>query len=311
MKRLNLIQRQKLPIHDLEQYYIKMREERFNNGTLLRNMSVRKKVHPVFIPALHVIHYLNKQKVTIIGDKRVKSNRPVVYAATHIGWDDVEMILTAIKEHTYVFWGDPRESYKQLDGLLLDINGVICTDLYSKTDRNIGKESCINCLQKGYNLLLFPEGAWNITESTPVMHLYSGVSEIAIRAEVDVVPIAIEQYGQHFIVNIGENIDLSGFDVTQKDEAKEVVRQKMAELKWDIWCLQGNGKRDDVPADYRENYLKNMEEQMQGILFIEDVDDQRFHTKFERETEKIAKDLENVTPNSKTAFLYNKRLKTF
>lgn len=48
---------------------------------------------------------------------------------------------------------------------------------------------------------------------------------------------------------------------------------------------------------------------MKGIHSMEDVEKTRFHTKFERETEAIKKDLENIKPTIKTAFLFDKRLK--
>ncbi|MBR2876991.1 MAG: 1-acyl-sn-glycerol-3-phosphate acyltransferase [Clostridia bacterium] len=308
MNHLNFFQRWKIPLNELEQYYIKVREERFNNGTTFRGIKFRKMLHPILLCGLYIMHILNTQKITIVGDDRIKNGRPIIYAATHIGWDDIEMILTAVKDHAYLFWGDPRESYRQFEGFLLDLNGAICVDLYSKSDRFIGKESCIKCLELGENILIFPEGAWNLTESTPVMNLFSGVSEIAIRSKADVVPVAIEQYGKHFFVNIGKNINFSDFALTEKEQVTEMIRQKMGELKWNIWASKSSEKRDTVPKDYREKYIENINEQMKGILSVADVEEQRFHTKFERETEAIKKDLENLKPNKNNAFLFDKRL---
>ena len=308
MEHLNFFERQKLPLKELEQYYIKVREERFNNGTLFRGIKFRDGIHPLLVAGLHLMHFINKQKITIVSDQRRKTNKPIIYAATHIGWDDIEMILTAIKDHAYLFWGDPRESYKQFEGILVDLNGAICVDLYSKSDRYIGKESCIKCLELGQNILIFPEGAWNLTESTPVMNLYSGVAEIAIRSNADIVPVAIEQYGKHFFVNIGENVNFSDYALEEKSKATEIIRQKLGELKWNIWYSKPQETRTSIPDNYRQKYLDNITEQMQGILSIQDVEEQRFHTKFERETEAIKKDLENIKPNKNNAFLFDKRL---
>ena len=135
MKHLNFYQRWKLPIEELEQYYIKVREERFNNDTFFRGLKFRKVLHPVLLCGLYVMHILNKQKITIVGDKRIKTKKPIIYAATHIGWDDIEMILTAVKDQAYLFWGDPRESYRELEGFLLDLNG------YSGYDNDIKRIS--------------------------------------------------------------------------------------------------------------------------------------------------------------------------
>lgn len=91
-------------------------------------------------------HILDKQKVTILGDKRIQTNRPVVYAATHIGWDDIEMILSSIGDHAYLFWGDPHEMYRDINGFLLDVNGIVVCDTGDKSDRYIGKEVCVKWL---------------------------------------------------------------------------------------------------------------------------------------------------------------------
>lgn len=309
MKHLNFFQRWKLPIKELEQYYIKVREERFNNGTLFRGIKIRDVLHPLILLGLYTIHFIKGQKIKIIGDLREKpTQKPVIYAATHIGWDDIEMIITAITDRVYLFFGDPGAFYKSFTGCMLDLNGLICVDLNSKTDRYISKESCVKCLELGQNILIFPEGAWNLTESTPVMNLFSGVSEIAIRSKADVVPVAIEQYGKHFFVNIGENVNFSDYALEEKSKATEIIRQKLGELKWNIWTSKSSEKRADIPDDYRQKYIENINEQMKGILSVDDVEEQRFHTKFERETEAIKKDLENIKPNKNNAFLFDKRL---
>ena len=72
-----------------------------------------------------------------------------MYAATHIGWDDIEMILSSIGDHSYLFWGDPHEMYRDINGFLLDINGVIVCDTGDKFDRYIGKETCVKWLSQG------------------------------------------------------------------------------------------------------------------------------------------------------------------
>ena len=143
---------------------------------------------------MKVKHILTRQKITVLADKHYSTQKPVIYAATHIGWDDVEMILSTIRHHVYLFWGDPRESYKTLDGLLLDVNGTIICDTDDKEDRFVGKETCVRWTQQGGNLLIFPEGAWNVSENLPVMALFSGTAEIAIRSGAEIIPVAIERY---------------------------------------------------------------------------------------------------------------------
>lgn len=47
--------------------------------------------------------------------------------------------------------------------------------------------------------MIFPEGAWNISENLLVMKLYTGAAEMAIRTGADIVPIAIEQFGKSLL----------------------------------------------------------------------------------------------------------------
>ena len=91
--------------------------------------------------------------------------------------------------------------------MLLDLNGVICFDTDSKLDRYIGKETCVKLINQGTDLLIFLEGTWNITEILPVMGLYTGTVQIALRIGAEVIHIAIEQYNNDYYINIGENID--------------------------------------------------------------------------------------------------------
>lgn len=59
--------------------------------------------------------------------------------------------------------------------------------------------------------MIFPEGAWNVTENLPVMPLFAGAAEMGILTGAEIVPIAFEKYGKDFYVNIGKNISPENF----------------------------------------------------------------------------------------------------
>lgn len=166
MTRKNFIERLIMPLPELEAYYRQRRRERFEQNVPfgVGGITLRKILHPVLVCAMRIKHVLGGQKVAILGDKRVPTKGPIVYAATHIGWDDIEMILSSIDDHAYLFLGDPREMYRDINGCLLDINGVIICDTGDKFDRHIGKESCVKWLDQGGNLLIEtasnPQQSW-------------------------------------------------------------------------------------------------------------------------------------------------------
>lgn len=306
MKRKNLIQRLSMPLPELEIYYRERRKEHFENNEPFGGVKLRKVLHPVLVAGMKLLHLMGRQKLTILGDRRVKSNRPIIYAATHIGWDDIEMVLSTIGDHAYLFWADPRESYRTMDGFLLDLNGVIICDTDNKTDRFIGKETCVKWLSRGGNLLIFPEGAWNVTESLPVMPLYTGTAEIAIRSGADIVPLAIERYGDNYTINIGQNILTSGLELTQKQQLTDALRDAIATLEWEIWETQPQTKRDEVPLDYRLQKLQELQEQTHDVYTMEDIEITRFHTKAEIAQKEVEAQLDKLIPCKENAFLFRK-----
>lgn len=307
-KQPTFYQRMTMPLPALEEYHRQRRKEDFEQGTLFKGIRLRKCLHPVMVYGLKLMHLLFRQRITILGDKRTPAQRPIVYAATHIGWDDIEMILTTIKDHAYLLLGDPHDLYRNLDGMLLNLNGIICCDTGVKEDRHISKESCIQWLTRGGNILIFPEGAWNITPSLPVMKLFTGAAEMAIRAGADIVPVAIEQCGKDYIVNIGRNMDCFSFSLADERVLTEKLRNEMATLRWEIWSSQPTIRRSDIPADYRKKYLLDIEQQMGGNYTIEEIETTRFRGKDEIAQRDAFAHLEQLQPCRENAFLYNKRL---
>lgn len=201
------------------------------------------------------------------------TQKSVVYACTHIGGFDIENLFEAIKSPCYLFLADPREIYMNFDGCLLWLNGVICFESDDKEDRKFAKERAVNLLNAGGSLMIFPEGAWNIYESLPVMPLFWGTAGMAIEADVDIVPVAIERYDDEYCVNIGGNIDVKGAD---KSELTDLLRDKLASLKWEIWESKGINKREGL-IDTREKFLETMFGDKNTSVTVEDVLKCRFY----------------------------------
>ena len=266
-KRIGELERVVLPkqviknmsLKELEAYHFNLRKYDFYHGRALNKIQLRKAIHKILWTGIKVSRYLDKDKLTIMGDKREKRKGPVIYACTHIGGKDVERVFEAIKDHAYLFLGDPKDIYRDFTGKILNGNGVICFETQNKEDRKIAVRRAIELLQKGGSLLIFPEGAWNITETLPVMKLYSGAIKMAKATNVEIVPVAIEQYGNHFYCNIGKNNkDYQNYDII---EAKKILREQLATLKWEIFESQGIHSRREFPDDCRE-YLEQFQQEI-------------------------------------------------
>lgn len=305
MNRIGFMKRLTMPLPELEAYYRQRREERFQSDKLFRGIYWRRAGHPLMIAGLKMKHILCGQKVNVIGDKRKPINHPVIYAATHIGWDDIEMVFSAIKTHVYLLLGDPRNLYRTMEGLLLNFNGVIYVDTDENSDRHIAKETCVQWLGNG-NLLIFPEGAWNITESLPVMKLFNGAAEMAIRTGAEIIPVAIEQDGKSFWVNIGANIDCFQYSLEKKRRLTECLRDALATLRWEIWETRAVTPRAGIAPDYYEEYLKDIEDKTKNTYAFTLADNETacYHDKCVSEPGEVFAYLEKLEPCEANAFCF-------
>ncbi len=225
-----------------------------------------------------------------------------------IGGVDIETAFEAIKNPCWLFLGDPREVYKNIDGFMLGLNGVICLDSKDKEDRLIAKETAIALLQNGGHLMIFPEGAWNISVNQPVMGLFCGTADIAIQSKAQIVPVALECYGKQMYVAIGENIKVAGV-WDDKYKLTSHIRDTLATLKWRIFESVDIWNRKDIPENYRKIFIDSIINDNKDTSYTEqDVIHTMFNDKNVISYECVFSHLDNIKPTMETAFLFNKRL---
>lgn len=303
MDKKSLLQKMKIPLTELEEYHRAQRAAACEKNEPIRGIRWRQRLHFLLIWGLGLSRVLSREKLCIVQDKHVDTGKPLIYAATHIGWHDVEMTVASIKAHAYIFWGDPGEMYRRIEMLLFGFNGAVCCDSAYRDDCRIAKETCIRLLRQGGSLLIYPEGAWNIIENQVVMPLYSGTTEMALRSGCDIVPVAIEQYDRRYYVNIGENINLDGHEISQKKEAAEYLREILCTLKWEIWEKYGNALRKDIPEGYLETFLAQYEAQTDEAYTLEDIRNTRYHPKAVS-PEEAFRFMQDLKPCRENAFLF-------
>lgn len=252
----------------LADYYRLKREYEHNNGKSLKGMLWRDMLHPILIKLVKLNRkYIDKQNLKVLNDarqntkknklgERVKAfvkgekKKPVIYAITHIDKYDFQLVSEALKEHQYPFAGDPETMYRSFDGAVLGLNGVIYCDTESKIDRKIAKNTSIDLLKSGKNLLIYPEGVWNVTSNLLMLPLFPGIIEMAKETGCDIVPVAIERYDKDYIINIGKefSVDTKLAAGLNMDEIKMDLRDEMATLKWDI--MQSLPKSESAEETY-------------------------------------------------------------
>ena len=259
---------------DFVQCYSRLRnreDKRWYSHLALRQ---RRKWHPLLLNIYRIKNRLNGFSHEIVSDKHSKTDRPVIFAVTHIGKFDIEVVSEAIKEHYYLLSGDFEHVYGHFDAAFLGINGVIYFNEILKEERQSAKDRMIQVLQDGGNLMYFPEGTWNMSPNLPVLPLYWGIVDIAKKGGAIIQPIAVEQYGKHFKINIGENFDVNlyGEDSGEKLCAINKLRDMLATLKYEIWDTE-HIKRAELHGDEWSGYVEKRFSEWKGfdINYINDM----------------------------------------
>ena len=294
---------------ELDQYYIRQRRRYYDkHGAVPKFIKLHNLCHWLLWPCIVLLRKIGGIKLTVVCDERTKTKEPVVYACTHIGGVDIETAFEVIKDPCWLFLGDPREVYKNVDGFMLGLNGVICLDSKDKQDRQIAKETAIGLLQNGGSLMIFPEGAWNISVNQPVMGLFSGTADIAIQSKAQIIPVALECYGKHMYAAIGQNITVA--DIWQDKYAlTSHLRDALATLKWRIFETIGVQSRRDIPENYRQTYIDSIINDNKDTSYTEqDVLDTMFRDRNITTSEEAFAHLSTIPTTKQTAFLFNKRL---
>ncbi|MBE5886897.1 MAG: hypothetical protein E7284_10905 [Lachnospiraceae bacterium] len=247
-----------------------LREEEFNklyyqlrnkdeNG-LLGSMSLeaRKKLHWLILFIYTLKNRLGGFSYEIIHDGRMKTNRPIIYAITHVGKFDIEVTSEAIKEHCYLLSGDYEHIQGTIDAPFLLLNGVIYFNEKIKADRSAVTNKMIAHLKAGGNIMYFPEGTWNLSPNLPMLPCYWGIVEIAQKSNSIIIPVAVEQYQKHFKINIGNNFDMKHFGNNNKEKAKAIskLRDVMSTLKYEIWESEPRLKRKTLCGNEWEKYVE-------------------------------------------------------
>ncbi|MCD8022652.1 MAG: hypothetical protein LUF30_06675 [Lachnospiraceae bacterium] len=299
-KRL-LLRRFTMPLAELEAYYRQKRIRQYEQQWL-PNIGLRRRLYPLIAAFLKVDRLVSGARLTCLSANPYKKEHPLVFACTHVGRYDFEAALESIGQSVFLFMGDPGETYRNIDGVMLFLNGRICMDSFDRQDRFISKETSVRILQGGGNILIWPEGAWNTTENLPVMPLFQGTAEMAIRIGADIVPLAFEQYGKEYVVNFGEAISCTGLSVTEKEKVTARLRDCLATLRWEIWEKKGVFSRAALPKDASERYLERIMSETENGYTLEMIYATRYHHR-ETSPEEVFAFLDRLIPCKENAFL--------
>lgn len=305
-KKLGLLEKRKLAIRELVIYYAELRKYNYKNGEELKGVELRKKIHFLVDFILKIDQLISKERIIIVNDRHTNnSENSKIFACTHIGGNDIQRTFQVIKEPAYLMLGDPGILYRMPIYQGLKLNGVIPLETTDREDRKIAYQKSLELLQKGGNLLIYPEGAWNVTPNSIVMKIFTGTVRLAKETGSEIIPIGVEQYDNVFYFNIGENYSIP-FD-SQKSISyyNDQLREKLATLKWEIMEMMPTLERKDVT----ENYLRCFQDEIvnrcnYGYGFsLEDAINESFHDKSIINEDEVFAFLEKLEINPNNCFL--------
>lgn len=311
LKKISLIEKRKMSIEELVKYYSELRKCDYKNGEELKCIQLRKKIYFLIKLILKMDQLLSKEKIIILKDlHNTNENKPRIYACTHIGGNDIQRTFQVIKEPAYLMLGDPGILYKKAIYKGLQLNGVIPLETTDREDRKIAYNRAIELLQKGGNLLIYPEGAWNVSPNLLVMKIFTGTVRMAQETGAEIIPIAVEQYGKDFYFNIGENYSIPKDVYKDAKELTSELRDKLVNLKWEI--LESQPKLDR--AIITDNYLDWFQSEIvnrcnYGYGFsLQDALNESFHDKNIVTDVEVFSFLEDLDINLNNAFLMKDKL---
>lgn len=208
------------------------------------NINFKKILHPIMLGLANTkIKYkiVKENKFIAINDK------PIIFAVNHSNSHDIPIACKAIKNHGYLLIG--KQPLEFLDELFFKLNGVIFVDRKDKEDTKLSKEAMISYLKRGVNMIMFPEGTWNMTDQQLMMNMKWGIIDIAKESNAQIIPVILDydKKKKHCHVKFGETMTVG--KETDKKEAIEELRDRMATLRWSFINEDIVYKRENVDVE--------------------------------------------------------------
>lgn len=274
-----------------------------------KDVKIRKKIYPFLKFPLKMV---NPYKLHIVRKINPPQNKPLIYTPTHGFKDDLLNTMILIDDHVYTLFGSIDQFYKTFDGVLAHIIGVVIVDRDDKKSRKTSIPKMKRAMSFGANALIFPEGAWNLTDAELVMQLYPGFYRLAKLTNSLVVPVATHIEGKNCYGIQDEAIDVSKYT---EDEARKVLRDRLSTLKWELMERYSNYSNINRQILEKEKTLKEQWEEYKTKLksepkyYIEEKEkNYPFKDKNIISEDEVFSNLDNIEIKTNNAFVL-KRIK--
>ncbi|MCU1298946.1 MAG: hypothetical protein JWO91_3224 [Acidobacteriaceae bacterium] len=177
--------------------------------------------------------------VEVTGLEKVDTSKPLVYAVNHASALDIPLLYVYLPFQFRIAFKSELLAYP-IVGWHLKRSGQICIDQQNPS-RSIGSiRAALKSLKSGMPLVIFPEGGR--TPDGDIKLFMSGAFFLAIKAQVDVVPVALIGTYELLPMNtyhiksrplemrVGEPISTEGLTLRDMDVLSARVQKAMEEL---------------------------------------------------------------------------------
>jgi len=170
----------------------------------------------------HKFHYMNSLP-------EIDSN--AIFAVNHSNRYDIPYTCEILSRQCYILLG--KQPLEPVDRVAFVLNGAVWVDRKSREDKKLAVAKMIGILRNGANIIMFPEGTWNLTASKPMLPLYWGIIDIAKASERPIIPIILEYSVKYCYVAFGKPMYIMHGD--DKGIKIEELNEQFSTLKWNIW----------------------------------------------------------------------------
>ena len=191
--------------------------------------------------------FLNGKKIqqeTIID--LPKDNRPLIFAPNHGFVEDCLTTVLVADRQAFILFGSLPQYFNTFNGIAASLNGSILVNRKNKGSRKSSVEKAVSILERGGNLLIFPEGVWNKSPNKLMLDYWPGIVRIAKRTNALIIPVVNLLVDKTIHSSRLTAIDPNG---QSDDEALMMLRTAMST---ELYTLM-----EKYSHSTRENILKN------------------------------------------------------
>ncbi len=180
--------------------------------------------------------------VTVRGLDQIDTLKPHVYAVNHGSAMDIPMLYVYLPFQFRILFKKELLRYPVI-GWHLKRSGQVCIDQQMPSRSIAAIRSAVKSLKAGMPLVIFPEGGR--TPDGDIKPFLPGAFFLAIKAQVDIVPIALvgmfellpmDTYHikpRPLEIRVGTPISTAGCDLRHMDELSSKVQRAMEELYYE------------------------------------------------------------------------------